>query len=263
LNYSVSVATTALYSVDIRVAWPSAGGTFHFEVDGVPASGAIAIPPTGGWQTWASVTVPGVALTQGSHLLRVVFDTNGASGFVGNINSMRWTLAGSGPPASTPFLGVPAAIPGLVELEKFDDGGEGVAYHDSTPGNSGAAFRSTDVDIESTSDTGGGYSIGWITAGEWLKYSVSVATTALYTVDIRVAWPTAGGTFHIEVDGVAVTGAIAIPPTGGWQTWASVTVPGVALTQGSHVIRLIFDTNGATGFVGNLNSMRWTTSPGP
>jgi subtilisin family serine protease/predicted Rdx family selenoprotein len=262
LNYSVSVATTSLYTVDIRVAWPTAGGTFHLEVDGVPGTGAIAIPATGGWQTWASVTATGIALTQGSHLLRVVFDTNGASGFVGNINSMRWTLAGSGPPSSTPFLGVPAAIPGLVELEKFDDGGEGVAYHDSTPGNSGAAFRSTDVDIEATSDTGGGYSIGWVTAGEWLNYSASVATTALYTVDIRVAWPTAGGTFHIAVDGVAVTGAIAIPPTGGYQSWASVTVPGVALTQGSHIIRLVFDTNGASGYVGNINSMRWTVSPG-
>lgn len=43
----------------------------------------------------------------------------------------------------------------------------GVAYDDATSGNSGGAYRSTDVDIEPTTDTGAGYSVGWTRAGEW------------------------------------------------------------------------------------------------
>ena len=43
----------------------------------------------------------------------------------------------------------PAALPGTVQAEDFDDGAAGVAYRDTTSGNSGGQYRSTDVDIES------------------------------------------------------------------------------------------------------------------
>ena len=33
------------------------------------------------------------------------------------------------------FEGVPATFPGLIEAEKFDEGGEGVGYSDTTAGN--------------------------------------------------------------------------------------------------------------------------------
>lgn len=43
-------------------------------------------------------------------------------------------------PASTleqgdPFEGVAATVPGIVQAEEFDTGGEGVGYSDSTDGN--------------------------------------------------------------------------------------------------------------------------------
>src|SRR5580704_6879913 len=70
----------------------------------------------------------------------------------GNRNSSRsprmWVLAaaamiaiaaGAAPRAAqlTPFSGTPATIPGQIGAETFDNGGEGLAYHDTTPGNSG------------------------------------------------------------------------------------------------------------------------------
>ena len=42
------------------------------------------------------------------------------------------------PNLSTPYTGTPIAIPGAFEAENFDKGGEGIAYHDTTPGNQGA-----------------------------------------------------------------------------------------------------------------------------
>jgi hypothetical protein len=38
----------------------------------------------------------------------------------------------------------------------FDNGGAGVAYYDTTPGNSGGQYRDTDVDIENSSKILGG-----------------------------------------------------------------------------------------------------------
>ena len=67
--------------------------------------------------------------------------------------------------------------PSVVEAENFDYGGEGVAYHDTTPGNTGGAYRATDVDIEPASS--GGFDVGWVVPSEWLNYSVTVASAPL------------------------------------------------------------------------------------
>src|SRR5258708_39726396 len=86
--------------------------------------------------------------------------------------------------SSTPYSGSPAVVPGTIQAENFDNGGEGVAYHDSGSNNVGGAYRQTGVDIEASS--AGGYDVGWIAAGEWLNYTVSVATAGTYTVQVRV-----------------------------------------------------------------------------
>jgi subtilisin family serine protease len=259
LKYSVSVATAASYTLDARVASWGVGGAFHVEVDGVDATGQLVVPDTGGWQTWRSIVVFGIPLAAGPHVLRVVVETNGASGWLGNLNSLRWTVGGAAPPPSTPFGGAAAPIPGLIEAEKFDDGGEGIAYHDLTAGNTGGQYRQTDVDIATASDSGGGYTLGYVAAGEWLKYSVSVAATASYALEARVASAGQGGAFHVEVDGTDVTGPMVVPSTGGWQNWQTISRAEIPLTAGAHVLRVVIETNGSTGWWGNLNYLRWTS----
>ncbi|CAN0484663.1 unnamed protein product, partial [Ectocarpus sp. 12 AP-2014] len=70
------------------------------------------------------------------------------------------------------FDGVPATIPGRVEGEEFDYGGEGVGYSDTDAGNNGGQFRTSEnVDI---SINGDGYNVGWMRSGEYLRYTVDV-----------------------------------------------------------------------------------------
>ncbi|HEX7765060.1 MAG TPA: carbohydrate-binding protein, partial [Cellvibrio sp.] len=60
-------------------------------------------------------------------------------------------------------------------------------FFDTTPGNTGGAFRNDAVDIEITNDSGGGYNVGWITATEWLVYNnLSIPTSGNYTIRLRV-----------------------------------------------------------------------------
>src|ERR1051326_5400754 len=133
--------------------------------------------------------------------------------------------ASASPP--TPCGGNAAIIPGTIEAENFDDGGEGVAYHDTTAGNALGAYRQTDVDIEASVESG--YDVGKIKAGEWLNYSVNVALTGRYLLEARVSCLGQGGTFHIEFGGQNLTGPMTVPNTGAWQTWtassAMVSVP--------------------------------------
>jgi hypothetical protein len=256
LNYRVNVAAAGTYDLDIRVASAGAGGTFHIEVNGTNATGALTVPNTGDWQTWTTIRKSGVTLNAGPQIWRVVMDTNGPTGAVGNFNYFKVTAAA----ASTPYGGTALTLPGTIQVENFDEGGAGRAYADTTTGNDGGQYRTTDVDIERTSDGGSGYNIGWAFAGEWLNYSVNVATAGNYDLDIRVASAGAGGTFHVEVNGVDQTGSLPVPNSGGWQTWTSVRRTGVALAAGPQVWRLVMDTNGATTAVGNFN---YITVSGP
>jgi len=76
--------------------------------------------------------------------------------------------------ASTPFLNnVPAALPGVIQAENFDNGGEGVAYYNPNPGNFGGQDRSTDIGIENTSDTA-----GYDSAGSRVNGSTTPSTLA-------------------------------------------------------------------------------------
>jgi len=155
---------------------------------------------------------------------------------------------------STPYGGTAPSLPGRVELENYDAGGMDIAYYDTTASNSGGVYRSNAVDIQATTDTGGGYNLAWTVAREWLKYTVNVKTAGTYAIDVRVASKGAGGTFHIEVNGVNKTGPIAVPDTTGWQVWTTVTRTGVTLAAGTQVVRVVMDANGASGTsVGNFN----------
>jgi hypothetical protein len=149
---------------------------------------------------------------------------------------------------ATPYGGARTAIPGVIALERFDEGGEGIAYHDASPGNSGGAVRQTDVDLEPAA--GGGYDVGWVSPGEWLQYSIDVASAGSYSATIRVAAPSGGGVFHLEVGGVDVTGRLTVPTTGGWQEWTTITAA-VTLGAGPQALRVIFD-QASSGVVGNF-----------
>jgi hypothetical protein len=82
------------------------------------------------------------------------------------------------------------------------------------------------------------------------------ATPGSYAFDVRVASLGAGGTFHIEVNGVDKTGPIAVPNTGDWQTWTTLRRTEVPLAPGVQVLRLVMDTVGDSTATGNFNSIR-------
>ena len=140
--------------------------------------------------------------------------------------------------AQAPYQGIVAQIPGIIEAENYDIGPE--AYFDSNGGGD-TQYRPDDgVGTEVCNE--GGYNIAYVASNEWLKYTSQVNATGDYDINVRVSTPYNNKTLHIEVDGVDVTGAIAIPNTGGFQAWQTATVADVALTEGIHIIRLYFDT---------------------
>jgi endonuclease/exonuclease/phosphatase family metal-dependent hydrolase len=250
LAFTVNVAAAGNYTLEARVASYGTGGTFHVEFGGVNKTGAMSIPNTGGWQTWQTIRKT-VTLSAGQQVMKVRFDSGSANGS-GNINYVR-LVSGSTTASATPFGGTPWALPGTVQAENFDNGGLGVAYGDNTKGNTGGAYRATDVDIERSSE--GSYDIGWVSPGEWVNYTVKVATAGTYAVKIRVASAGSGGSFWLEFGGANKTGTLWVPNTGGWQAWQTVTKV-VTLSAGVQSMRLVFGSRGSNGAVGNFNYVR-------
>jgi endonuclease/exonuclease/phosphatase family metal-dependent hydrolase len=242
LNYTVDVAASGSYDVELIVASPGGGG-LHVGFSGSGTWVAVPIPATGGWQNWTSVHVP-VSLTAGTQLLTLAADTNG---FNLSEISVHSSGGGGGGTGSGPYYGTPHPVPGSIEAEDFDRGPDGQAYHDATGGNAGGQYRSEGVDIELASERG--YDVGWTDSNEWLNYSVRVSSSGNYQVHLRVA-SIGGASLHLGFNGaMPVWKVVSIPPTGGWQSWSTVTVP-VSIAAGDQLMTILFDTGGS-----NLNSI--------
>lgn len=202
LVFSVDIPETGTYLVEYRVAAEGSGGSLILGEGGVDLASALAIPDTGGWQNWITISNT-VSLSAGSHDL-VIWAASGGW----NINWFQLTDAGTG----TGNL-----LPGKIEAESYS--------------------AMMNIDVEATTDSGGGEDVGWIDGGDWIEYEALVQEAGDYTFTARVASETAGGAFDILVNG-QWAGQISFPATGGWQTWQNATTT-ISLNQGQQTIRLV------------------------
>lgn len=160
---------------------------------------------------------------------------------------------------TSPYGGTPHEIPGTIETEHYDEGAPEEAYHDVDEKNHGADYRGvTHVDIEKRPDASSGHGIGWTQAGEWLVYTVHVKESGTYKAEFPVASAKKGGTFHLEIEGADVSGPIEIPDTGSWQKLETITRDGIRLEKGVYVMKIVMDTDGESGGVGDIDYVRFT-----
>jgi hypothetical protein len=112
-------------------------------------------------------------------------------------------------PERVPYHDTLMVIPGIIEAEDFDKGGEGLSYHDKGTRNITGVYRPDDnVDIYDR--LGDGYHVGNALPGEWMEYSVKVVTSGWYNVTTYIASLQGGGTFQIKVDTV-LSDVITVP----------------------------------------------------
>ena len=186
-------------------------------------------------------------LIQSNNNVSVTFSDNG-----GHVAALILQVEKYDTPVSTGQSaypsGTPHAVPGNIALKNYDNGGEGVAYHDTTNGNSGGLYRTNEkVDLGSGD---GDAVVGWTVSGEWQEYTVNVATEGDYLLDLRYSAPNNGGSINVTFDGVNKTGSWALPATGNWTTYSNLTKT-VSLVAGEQVIRV--NTEAAGINLANIN----------
>lgn len=238
LEYTVNVGTAGVYSVVAEVGSATTGGSFHIEIDGVDVSGPIAVPNTGGWAKPGSAIKGGVSFPAGRHVLRLAVDSNFDA-----LYTLRVVVA------RMPFGGTPKSLPGTIRAADFDEGGEMLTYHDTTAGCDGSCgYRKADVDRWDRT-------VFHTRSGEWMEYTVNVTTAGTYTLSMRVSADTGGATFHVEFDGVNVTGPLTFPTTGSWNVFQTVTKTGVSLSAGKKVMRIVIDNDAGKVDAGSFDTI--------
>ncbi|VUD67281.1 Endo-1,4-beta-xylanase A [Thalassocella blandensis] len=200
LVYRVEVPTTGNYRVDYRVASTSDSGRIILGEDGTDLTSAIVVPNTGDWQNWNTISHQ-VSLTAGVHDLVIWAQTGGW-----NFNWFELTALNE--------EGV--ILPGKIEAEDFNS--------------------MSGIDTEATTDTDGGDNVGWIDAGDWLEYLVTIEESANYRINARVASETSGGAMSLSVDGQNLA-QLSFEPTGAWQNWSTVS-GNITLPAGQHRLRV-------------------------
>ncbi|WP_218160081.1 discoidin domain-containing protein [Actinacidiphila alni] len=181
---------------------------------------------------------------------------NNSAGFNASVSGNSWET--TTPPPAGPYGGTPAPVPGTVQAENYDTGGRGSAYNVTSVNGNANSYRADGIDLEATSDTGGGYDLGWTASGQWFRYTVTVASAGTYTVGLRVAAPAAvGDALRLsDAAGTDLSGPVGVPATGDWQSWATVTTT-VTLPAGRQTLTVRQDNGGW-----NLNHLVFAASGG-
>lgn len=162
----------------------------------------------------------------------------------------------------TPFGGTPANVPGRIQAENYDEGGEGIAYHDTEAQNIGVVFRPNEgVDLEGASD--GTFAVYWIVAGEWLEYTFLVSEPGHYDFSPAVATVPGFGKIRLLVDGEDISRWRPVTSTGSFQFWQAIDVTGVELEAGVHILRVEADSDtDKVGWLFSLNHIDVSRSTG-
>ena len=182
---------------------------------------------------------------------------------VGGLTLVSATQHAASAATGAPFGGTAAAVPGTVYAANYDTGGQGVGYNVTSVNGTANSYRSDGVDLEDVADsvnnTGAGlYDLGWTASGQWFDYTVNVATAGTYTVGLRLASPygETDGLHIANSAGTNLSGSVAVPNTGSYQTWTTVNAT-VTLPAGQQTLRVDQDSNGW-----NLHFMTFTLTSG-
>jgi len=120
------------------------------------------------------------------------------------------------------------AIPGIIEAENFDKGGEGMTFHDSDSNDEGGANYRSDNEGVDIVKFNSNYVIGYTAANEWLEYSVNVTEGGPYVYEATVSSGSTGSGFSL---GMVKNGSVTelckidVPQTANnnWDTYKVVT----------------------------------------
>ena len=245
LEYTIDVAGAGDYALVFESSSPTGGRTLSttFAQGGtVYESVQAEVPNTGAYGTFASSVAETVSLEAGEQVLRVTFD-------IDRQDLMSFTLDRIDPgPVQAPFPGpdAPAIGADAVTLDAgdFDAGGQGISWNDDPGRANGTQATRADTDVELV---GAEQDIGFVTAGEWVEYTVDVAQAGTYALSVEARAPGSDAAVTVSSADGATLASFALPDGNGADTgfggtaFAETATQEVTLAAGEQVLRVSFE----------------------
>lgn len=135
-----------------------------------------------------------------------------------------------------PFGEELSTVPGTIEFENYDVGGEGKSYHDTDVENKGGNYREDGVDIVKA---GEGYALGYTIADEWTEYTFNVLESGEFdvTANVATAMDTAG--FELFIDDKPILKPIDVAKIdSSFDTYKEISLGSVELEKGEHILKM-------------------------
>ena len=177
----------------------------------------------------------------------------------GRSNSASYTMKVTA--KREPFTaGKPATLPGTLQTEYYDKGGEGAAYHDNDAQNQGDAnYRASEgVDIVNGNN---GRALGYTSTGEWVEYTIDVQEAGNYSFKATVSSGVNNSGFSINLNKngkITKLADIRVPQTGS-NSWDTYRVVEGTLSQpleaGEQILRIVI-----TGSNCNIDKIQFTNT---
>ncbi len=156
-----------------------------------------------------------------------------------------------------PYLGTPMNIPGTIEAENYDFGGQGVSFNDNNVKDGDQNLRPNDK-VDLGGGPNGATVVGWFEAGEWLEYTVNVQS-GNYTINLIASSgiPTPTDLTLSFNDSIVAT--IKVNTTNDWNIYNTFSVKNINLKPqtnsvlritsggGFNVDKLVFIRDGVNG----------------
>jgi cytochrome c len=209
----------------ITIQAPVNGGLFDFG-DEIRYEVTVTDAEDGQVDCADVVTQPALGHDEHAHGYEQYFGCEGSFPLPGDVGHIGADIFGVVTVTYTDQGGANGAAPltsqEVVVLHTKEKEAEYFADHGRIPG--GAGTDDPGVAVESTTDTGGGQNIGWITDGDWFGFR-PMNLTGIDAVQLRVASQTVGGTIEVRANDPQgpLVGSVAVGATGGWQNWTTVT----------------------------------------
>nr|WP_297460315.1 carbohydrate-binding protein [uncultured Halomonas sp.] len=247
VEYTINVETAGTYSLSFLTSAVDGGRSItaaFAQGDGFYASGAIDLPDTGSFTSFQNVGPLEFDLEAGEQTLRLTF--NGGQLDLQTFTFEAIELEGDDPQQPFNDTQTPWAIDGdglTLDAVLYDEGGQDVAYNDSSETQIGSDVRGEGVDI-----VGDGDAIGWVEDGEWVEYTINVQQAGIYTLSFLSAMGSQNGVDRsitasfAQGDSVyATAGSVAVDYSGSWTTFEQTDEVQVELEAGVQTLRLTFN----------------------
>ena len=126
-----------------------------------------------------------------------------------------------------------------IEAENYDRGGKFISYFDSDTGNSGAAYRTDDVDIIAETTASNGFLVSNIREFEWMEYTVDVPSEGLHTLTFSVSSDHDSSYVHVRDESYRLVNSFHVPNTGSVDSLVVIYKQNIRLREGKQVLRLV------------------------